>query len=295
MFLGYSNHYKGYRCLDPKTGRVYTSWHVVFYESTFPFVTMAFDSPTLATHQSWINLPIPFTLPLPGLNSSTSTSPSSSLPSSSLQPSQSMTHLDHSSITNEFGPIRSILSPNSSNGTPIPDPPITSPPSSLTPSPPPTTAVISEPPPPPPVPVHPMVTRLKNGIVKPKPCSYLTTKYPIPQAFVASLPSPNTTEPSTYHQASKDPTWCAAMQDKFNALISNGTWSLVPRNPSMNIIGSKWVYKIKEKPDGSIERYKARLVAKGYNQQEGVDFTETFSPVVKPTTIRTILSLALTH
>uniref|UniRef100_A0A2N9FCJ3 GAG-pre-integrase domain-containing protein n=1 Tax=Fagus sylvatica TaxID=28930 RepID=A0A2N9FCJ3_FAGSY len=172
VFLGYSNHYKGYRCLDPKTGRVYTSRHVVFDESTFPFATMASDSPTLATHQSWINLPIPFTLPLPGLNSSTSTSPSSSPPSSSLQPSQSMTHPDHSSITNEFGPIRSTSSPNSSNGTPIPDPPITSPPSSPTPSPPPTTAVISEPPPPPLVPVHPMVTRLKDGIVKPKPRSY---------------------------------------------------------------------------------------------------------------------------
>ncbi|GMY12831.1 NB-ARC domain-containing protein [Fagus crenata] len=86
-----------------------------------------------------------------GLNSSTSTSPSTSL-----QPSQSMTYPDHSSITNEFGPIRSTSSLNSSNGTPILDPPITSPPSSPTPFPPPTTAVISEPPPPPLVPVHPM-------------------------------------------------------------------------------------------------------------------------------------------
>ena len=85
------------------------------------------------------------------------------------------------------------------------------------------------------------------------------------------------------------------MQDEFNALLSNQTWSLVPRHPSMNIVGFKCVYKIKEKPNGSIEQYKAHLIAKGYNQQEGVNFTETFSPVVKPVTIRTVLSLSLTH
>jgi hypothetical protein len=98
-----------------------------------------------------------------------------------------------------------------------------------------------------------MVTRLKSGIVKPKHHSYLTTKYPLLRAFVASLPSPAKNEPVSYHQASKDPHWCAAMQDEFNTLLSNQTWSLVPRHPSMNIVGSKWVYKIKEKPDGSIE------------------------------------------
>ena len=63
----------------------------------------------------------------------------------------------------------------------------------------------------------------------------------------------------------------------------------------MNIVGSKCVYKIKEKLDDCIKRYKARLIAKSYNQQEGVDFTETFSPIVKLITIRTILSLSLTH
>jgi hypothetical protein len=60
----------------------------------------------------------------------------------------------------------------------------------------------------------------------------------------------------------------------------------------MNIVGCKWVFRLKRKADGSIDRHKARLVAKGFHQQPGVNFEETFSPVVKPTTIRLVLSLA---
>ena len=62
----------------------------------------------------------------------------------------------------------------------------------------------------------------------------------------------------------------------------------------MNIVGCKWVFRIKRKADGSIERYKARLVAKGFHQQPGIDFGETYSPVVKPITIRTVLTIAVT-
>ena len=74
------------------------------------------------------------------------------------------------------------------------------------------------------------------------------------------------------------------------ALHNNHTWVLAPRQPHMNVIGCKWVFKTKLNSDGSLDQLKARLVAKGYNQQEGVDYTETFSPVIRPATIHTILS-----
>lgn len=79
------------------------------------------------------------------------------------------------------------------------------------------------------------------------------------------------------------------MQEEVDALHSQQTWSLVPLPLDKNHVGCKWVYRVKTNADGSVSRYKARLIAKGYSQEEGIDYGETFSPVVKATTIRVFL------
>lgn len=85
------------------------------------------------------------------------------------------------------------------------------------------------------------------------------------------------------------------MRDEIQALRSNHTWSLVPFYPSMNVIGSQWVYKIKRRVDGSIKRYKVCLVARGFTQQEVIDYFKTFSPVIKQATIRLVFSIAILY
>lgn len=109
------------------------------------------------------------------------------------------------------------------------------------------------------------------------------------------LESTDPTEPKSIQSALQNPHWLQAMRDELTALDQNHTWDLIPHHPGMNIVGSRWVFKTKLKSDGFIEHFKARLVAKGYNQLAGLDFLETFSPVIKPTTIRLVLSLVVTY
>ncbi|GJZ81310.1 ribonuclease H-like domain-containing protein [Tanacetum coccineum] len=123
-----------------------------------------------------------------------------------------------------------------------------------------------------------MVTRSQLGTVKPlERLSFHTSPIsPIPKSPFLAL---------------KDPNWGNSMYDKYNALVKNSTWTLVPRPSDVNLVRSMWLFKHKFHANGTLSRYKARLVANGSNQQLGVDFDEIFSPVVKPATIRTVLSL----
>ena len=127
-------------------------------------------------------------------------------------------------------------------------------------------------------------TRLQSGIRKEKAYTDGTIKY----GFLTS-----SGEPQNLDEAMDDRNWKAAMDSEYLALMKNKTWHLVPPKKGINIIDCKCVYKVKRKSDGSLDRYKARLVAIGFKQRYGIDYEDTFSPVVKTTIIRIILSIAV--
>ncbi|BBH05359.1 transposable element gene [Prunus dulcis] len=105
----------------------------------------------------------------------------------------------------------------------------------------------------------------------------------------------NVCVPTKQQDALSNPKWTDAMNVKMDALNKNKTWDLVPLPQGKKAVGCKWVFTLKHKADGSIDRYKARLVAKGYTQTYGVDYLETFAPVAKLNTVRVLLSLAANH
>lgn len=111
-------------------------------------------------------------------------------------------------------------------------------------------------------------------------------------ANAAIVEEADANEPNTFEEAFQNIEWITAMKEEIAALEQNQTWELVPKPRDVNHISCKWVYKIKRRTYGSIEKHKARLVARGFSQEYGLDYDETFSPVAKIKTVRVLLALA---
>jgi hypothetical protein len=266
IFLGYN--FAGYKCLDPVTNQAYLSKHAIFDEDSFPAKDQATAQlPSKVNAQgdaSFLSVSLPFEclLPIEPNSNTTATSleqsPSPMSPATINHPSPSTSN--PSAISN---PAEQSLSPEAISVTTSSPIPTTS--SSLNP------------------PGHTMVTRSRTGSLKLK-------TFPEFHLYHTKLVD---IEPVSYHQAATDSRWMEAMQQEFDTLLSNQTWTLCPRPIHHNVIRNKWVFKIKRKVDGIVERFKARLVAKGFDQRSGIDYIDTFSPIIKSSTIRIILALAV--
>jgi histone deacetylase 1/2 len=122
-----------------------------------------------------------------------------------------------------------------------------------------------------------MATRGKFGFQQPRAVLHSEVLSPIPRS---------------YRDALTDPNWRLAMEAECATLHENHTWDLVQHPLQANVVTGKWIFRHKFHADGSFDRYKARWVLRGFTQRPGVDYDETFSPVVKPATVRIVLTFA---
>ena len=101
------------------------------------------------------------------------------------------------------------------------------------------------------------------------------------------------TEPSSFKESVEDTAWVDAMVEEYDSFVRNSAWEIVPRPEGKSVVGSRWIYKVKQAANGSVEKYKARFFARGFSQIEGIDYEETFSLVTWYSSITTILVLSV--
>jgi histone deacetylase 1/2 len=333
VFLGYSNIHKGFKCLDVKTGRVYISRDVIFDENVFPFSKLHANAgsrlreeilllPSHLLNPSGDELigdhmtnntsnpifedvqpshpdaedpgTIPGADPLPGSSSGsqhllaqTASAPASAAASSPRQSPPATSPLLPTGASGQGGHTPTA---SASPTAPAATAPAGSGAASDSGAPGASssegeTAIYTTDDHPAAVSDHPL-TRLQAGIRKPKVYTDGTVRY----GFYTS-----TGEPQSLDEALGDQNWRNAMDIEYDALMKNKTWHLVPPTKGRNIIDCKWVWKVKRKADGTLDKYKARLVTKGFKQRFGIDYEDTFSPVVKMASIRIILSVAISR
>ena len=98
-------------------------------------------------------------------------------------------------------------------------------------------------------------------------------------------------KPSSFEEVVQEPTWVDSMVEEYDSIVRNNAWEIVPRLVGKSVVGSRWIYKVKQATDGSVEKYRARFFARGFSQIEGIDYEETFAPIAQYSSIRTILAL----
>ncbi|KAG7599495.1 Reverse transcriptase RNA-dependent DNA polymerase [Arabidopsis suecica] len=252
IFFGYSLTQSAYLCYDFSTAKMFVSRHVEFHENEFPL--SSFLSSTNTLHESSSSVFHPVSATRVYREPLITSSPPSLDPSpTTTEPIPSDS--DSSPTENDNSASQETL--NGENDEVIENPAL---------------AVV-------PGNIHPMLTRSKNNIQKPN------------RKFANNIRLEEI-EPTSHVQALKDEHWRHAMGDEFDSIVRNGTFTLVDPRFASNVVGNRWIFVIKRKADGTIDRFKARLVAKGFHQRPGIDFQETFSPVIKHVTIRLVLGLA---
>ena len=100
------------------------------------------------------------------------------------------------------------------------------------------------------------------------------------------------TKPYSFQEAVQEPAWVDAMVEESNSIVRNSSWEIVPRSVGKLVVGSRWIYKVKQAIDGSVEKYKARFFARGFSRIKGIDYEETFSLFTRYSSIRAILALS---